>query len=49
MVDPPSERSPDRDIPKGADEVVLRALRKRPGDRYQSMRQLIADVQRIDA
>ncbi len=46
-VDPPSVRSPQRDIPKGADEVVMRALEKRPGDRYQSMRELIAAIREI--
>ncbi len=43
----PSERSPDRDIPKAADEVVMRALQKRPGDRYQTMRELIAAIREI--
>jgi serine/threonine-protein kinase len=46
-VPPPSERSPERDISKAADEVVMRAIQKRPGDRYQSMRELIAEVRQI--
>ncbi|QDT13877.1 serine/threonine protein kinase [Planctomycetes bacterium K23_9] len=45
---PPSERSPDRNIPPRADEVVMRALQKRPGDRYQSMRELIAEIRSIE-
>lgn len=46
-VPPPSERSPDRDIPKAADAVVMKALQKRPADRYQSMRELIAEIRSI--
>lgn len=46
-VMPPSERSPDRGIPEEADRVVARALQKRPGDRYQYMRELIADIRQI--
>ncbi|TWU39045.1 Serine/threonine-protein kinase PknD [Novipirellula aureliae] len=44
---PPSERSPDRNIPKLADEVVMKALQKRPGNRYQFMRDFIEAIQAI--
>lgn len=46
-VDPqrPSERSPDRDISPEIEEVIMRALQKKPADRYQSMRAMIADIQ----
>ena len=47
-VPPPSERSPDRGIPKAADEVVMRAIQKDPAKRYQSMRELIAEIRAID-
>lgn len=47
-VEPPSERAPDQKIPKAVDEVVMRAIQKRPGDRYQSMRELIADMRKIE-
>ena len=47
-VQPPSERSPDRGIPKEADEVVMRAIQKRPGDRYQSMREMIDAIRSIE-
>ncbi len=46
-VVPPSERSPEREIPPAADAVVMKALQKRPGDRYQFMRDLIADLRAI--
>jgi len=49
QVDPPSKLAPDRSIPEEADRVVMRAIEKRPGDRYQSMRELIADIRRIEA
>ncbi|MCO8125049.1 serine/threonine protein kinase [Stieleria sp. TO1_6] len=46
-VPPPSEKSPDRHIPKAADEIVMRALKKKPTDRYQSMRELIEDMRHM--
>jgi eukaryotic-like serine/threonine-protein kinase len=46
-VSAPSVRSPDRNIPLAADAVVMRALQKRPGDRYQFMRDLIEDLRAI--
>jgi serine/threonine-protein kinase len=48
-VPPPSERAPQRGISHVADEVVMRAIQKRPGDRYQSMRDLIADIRKIES
>ncbi len=48
QIPPPSERSPERGIPKEADQVVMRAIQKRPGDRYQSMRELIAEMRKIE-
>ena len=48
-VVPPSLRSPDRNVPAAADAVVMRALQKRPGDRYQFMRDLISDIREIQA
>jgi len=43
-IQPPSERSPQYEIPKAVDAIVARALQKRPEKRYQSMRDLIADL-----
>ena len=31
-----------------ADAVVMKALQKRPGDRYQSMRELISDIHDLE-
>jgi len=36
-VEPPSERAPKRNIPKEADEIILRAMQKKPEDRFQTM------------
>jgi serine/threonine-protein kinase len=47
-VDPPSVRAPDRGITPAADAVVMKALQKRPGDRYQSMRELINDIHELE-
>ena len=49
QVEPPSVRSPDQRIPTQADQVVAKALQKRPGDRFQSMRDLIAALRDIEA
>jgi len=46
-IPPPSERSPEREIPAAADEIVMRAIQKHPGDRYQTMRDLIADIRGV--
>ncbi len=48
VVPLPSQRSPERDIPPRADAVVGRCLAKRPGDRYQSMGELIGDLRDIE-
>ena len=40
----PSERSPDREIPSVADEIIMKALQKEPAKRYQSMRALVSEV-----
>ena len=47
-VEPPSIRSPDNGIPAAADAVVMRALKKRPQDRFQSMREFIAEIRAIN-
>jgi serine/threonine-protein kinase len=44
---PPSERAPERGISKAADNVVMRAIEKRPSARYQSMREFIAEIRTI--
>ena len=47
-VEPPSVRSPTQEIPAEADQVVAKALQKRPGERFQSMRDLIAALRAIE-
>ena len=43
----PSEANPDADLPPGFDAVIERALAKSPGDRYPTMRDLIAAVRAL--
>gem|GEM_PF-1647219 len=40
-IELPSERAPDRDIPKGLEEICLRCVARDPNDRYQSANGLI--------
>lgn len=48
-VDPPrpSEVSPQREIPAAVEDIIMKALQKKPADRYQSMRLLINDLQDV--
>ena len=46
-VPPPSEKAPERNIPKAADEVVMRAIEKKPKDRYQTMRELVDAIHAV--
>lgn len=46
---PPSERSPDREVPPELEKVLMRALSKRPSERQQSMRELIGDLREAAA
>src|SRR6188472_3029647 len=45
IPDPPSDRRPD--IPHELDSIVLRALAKRPEDRYQSAEEMDVDLARV--
>ncbi len=45
---PPSKVSPDRGIPTQLDEVVMKAIAKNPGDRYQTMRQMLEAIREIE-
>lgn len=47
QIPPPSERSPERKIPTAADDVVMRAIEKKPGDRHQHMRELIDAIRSL--
>jgi eukaryotic-like serine/threonine-protein kinase len=44
--DPPSSR--DRRIPEGMNGIVLKALRKKPEERYQSAAEMSADLRRYE-
>lgn len=46
---PPSERAPDREVPPELEKVLMRAIRKRPSERQQSMRELIGDLREAAA
>ncbi|MEM6363750.1 MAG: serine/threonine-protein kinase [Planctomycetota bacterium] len=46
-VPPPSERNPQMGISPAADAVVMKAISKRPGDRYQTMRELISAIRNV--
>ncbi|MBK8283746.1 MAG: serine/threonine protein kinase [Ahniella sp.] len=41
---PPSQRAPDRGIPRDLDTICLKALEKAPEQRYQSVDALLADL-----
>jgi len=45
--DPPSVRAPDREIPGGADAIVMRAIQKKPAAGFQAMREFIAAVRNL--
>ena len=41
----PSERAPERNIPARLEEICLKCLEKRPRDRYQSVPEIVADIE----
>lgn len=45
---PPSQRQPDLDIPKEFEAIILKALRKDPEDRYQSIEEMETDILRFE-
>lgn len=42
---PPSQRSPERYIPEVLERIALKAMQKQPANRYQSLRELIHELQ----
>ena len=44
---PPSEVAQGRKVPKGLDAVCLKAMQKKPADRYQSMQAMINDIRAV--
>lgn len=46
-VPPPSEKAPDRKIPPEADAIVMKAIEKKPRDRYQTMREMVDAIEGV--
>ena len=46
-IDPPSVRAPDVGITPAMDEIVMKAMQKKPGDRFQMMRDIIAALRDV--
>jgi serine/threonine-protein kinase len=46
---PPSKRRPDLNIPAALEAVVMRTLSKKPSDRYADMRELMNELDRVEA
>ncbi|MCK6552889.1 serine/threonine protein kinase, partial [Myxococcota bacterium] len=44
-VVPPSDRAPERGVPRALDPVVLRALQRDKAQRYATVKELLADVE----
>lgn len=47
QVPPPSERAPDAGITPEMDAIVMKAMQKKPSDRFQMMRDLIAALKEL--
>ncbi|MSP71238.1 MAG: hypothetical protein EXR76_03440 [Myxococcales bacterium] len=45
-VTPPSVRAPQNEVPRLLEDIVMRCLQKRREDRYQSSREIVADLER---
>ncbi len=45
---PPSTARPEEHIPQSLDEVVRKAISKRPADRFQTMRQMLEALREVD-
>ena len=46
---PPSEAAQGRKVPKRLDDICLKAIQKKPADRYQSMQAMINDIRGVRA
>ena len=45
--EPPRQRAPEAQIPREIERVVLRALAKEPGERYQTVEEMIAALREV--
>ena len=46
--EPPREVVPDAEIPEALEQIILRCMRKRPAERYRSMKQVSAALTALD-
>jgi serine/threonine-protein kinase len=46
---PPSKRRPELNTPAALEAVIMRTLSKKPGDRYADMRELMNELDRVEA
>jgi tRNA A-37 threonylcarbamoyl transferase component Bud32 len=48
-VVPPSQKRPDLQIPPEVEKIVLKAIQKKPGDRYADLREMMVALELVDA
>ena len=46
--EPPSERAPSRKLPPALDELVMRAIARRPADRYPDVTEFLGAIDRVE-
>ncbi|MCK4683933.1 MAG: protein kinase, partial [Pirellulales bacterium] len=46
---PPSSFAPEKKIPKELDEIVMKALEKKPANRFQTMQEMLDAVRLLDS
>jgi serine/threonine-protein kinase len=46
---PPSQRRPDLNVPPALEAVVMRTIQKKPADRYADLRELMGELDRVEA
>ena len=46
---PPSKLAPEKNIPKELDDIVMKALEKKPANRFQTMQEMLDAVRLLDS